>query len=69
MAAYVVTPEAASDLLQIWLYIAADDEQAAERVEAEFYEKLEALARMPGLGHRRPDYTPARVLFFPRTHT
>ena len=42
-----------------------DDPEAADRVEAELLGKCESLARMPGQGHRRPDYTMAPVLFFP----
>ena len=34
-------------------------------VEAELLDKCESLARMPGQGHRRTDYTKANVLFFP----
>ena len=38
MSGYVITPDAASDLLRIWLYIARDSEEIADRVQAEFYE-------------------------------
>lgn len=65
MSGYIVTPEAAADLLQIWLYIAQDSEEIADRVQTEFYEMFDSLSRMPGQGHRRPDYTKAAVLFFP----
>jgi plasmid stabilization system protein ParE len=65
MSGYVVTPEAAADLLRIWLYIADDSEESADRVQAEFYEMFDSLSRMPGQGHRRLDYTKAEVLFFP----
>ena len=46
-------------------YIRKDDPEAADRVEAELLGKCESLARMPGQGHRRPDYTVAPILFFP----
>jgi len=65
MSGYILTPEAASDLFQIWLYVARDSEEIADRVQKEFYERSFSLARMPGQGHRRPDYTKAKVLFFP----
>src|SRR5438105_1243701 len=65
MSRYIVVPSAAADLFEIWLRIAGDSEETADRVIGEFYDTFETLARMPGMGHRRPDYTKARVLFFP----
>ena len=65
MMGYVVTPEATAELFQIWLYIAKDSEEIADRVESEFYNKFASLAMQPGQGHRRRDYTKADVLFFP----
>ena len=65
MSGYVITPDAASDLLRIWLYIARDSEEIADRVQAEFYDRFESLAKQPGQGHRRADYTRAHVLFVP----
>jgi plasmid stabilization system protein ParE len=54
-----------SDLFEIWDYICRDSREAADRVESELLEKCASLARMPGQGHRRQDYTSADVLFFP----
>ena len=65
MSGYSITPEANADLLQVWLYIAHDSEDIADRVQGEFYKKFESLSRHPGQGHRRTDYTKANVLFFP----
>jgi len=65
VSGYVLTPEANADLLGMWFYIAQDSEEIADRVHGEFYDTFEVLARMPGLGHRRSDYTNAKVLFFP----
>jgi|SRR5579863_716553 len=62
---YALSSYALNDLFEIWDYIRADNREAADRVEAELLEKCESLARMPGQGHRRPDYTRAPVLFFP----
>jgi len=62
---YLVSPEANSDIFEIWRWIARDSVELADRVEAELYEMFEALARMPGQGHRREDLTPRPVLFFP----
>ncbi|MBZ5622417.1 MAG: type II toxin-antitoxin system RelE/ParE family toxin [Acidobacteriia bacterium] len=62
---YALSSYALSDLVEIWDYIRQDDPDAADRVEAELLEKCESLARMPGQGHRRSDYTKANVLFVP----
>jgi plasmid stabilization system protein ParE len=62
---YALSSYALKDLFEIWNYIRVNNPGAADRVEAELLEKCESLARMPGQGHRRPDYTIAPVLFFP----
>jgi len=62
---FLVSPEAHGDIFDIWRWIAKDSVELADRVEAELFEMFEALARMPGQGHRREDLTPRPVLFFP----
>jgi plasmid stabilization system protein ParE len=62
---YALSSYALNDLVEIWDYIRVDNPEAADRVQAELLEKCESLARTPGQGHRRPDYTQAPVLFFP----
>jgi plasmid stabilization system protein ParE len=62
---YALSSFAVSDLFEIWDYIRTDDQDAADRVEAEILDTCESLARMPGQGHRRQDITRADVLFFP----
>jgi antitoxin ParD1/3/4 len=62
---YLVSPEANSDIFEIWRWIAKDSVELADRVDAELYDMFEALARMPGQGHRREDLTSRPVLFFP----
>lgn len=62
---YALSSYALNDLYEIWDYIRVDNPEAADRVEAELLEKCESLARMPGQGHRRIDYTRVPVLFFP----
>jgi len=37
MSAYVLTPRAKADIFEIWSYIAADSESAADRVEQAIY--------------------------------
>jgi plasmid stabilization system protein ParE len=46
------------------MWIAKDSVDLADRVDGELHEVFEALARMPGQGHRREDLTPRTVLFF-----
>jgi plasmid stabilization system protein ParE len=62
---YLVSPEANSDIFEIWRWIAKDSIELADRVEAELHDIFEALARMPGQGHQRKDLTQRPVLFFP----
>ncbi len=65
MRGYLLSPEADNDLLEIWSWIARDSVELADRVDSELREVFEGLARMPGQGHRRDDFTPRPVLFFP----
>jgi plasmid stabilization system protein ParE len=65
MSGYSVSPQAVDDLFEIWQYIARGSEDAATRVQSEFYETFGALARMPGQGHKREDLTNKSMLFFP----
>lgn len=53
---FVLTPEAESDLLSIWEYIAnAQSVPAADKAIARIYDACEELSDMPGLGHARPE--------------
>ena len=63
MSGYVLGADAALDLDDIWEYIAQDDVDAADRWIAKLYDAFEALARTPGMGHRREDLTEYPVLF------
>jgi plasmid stabilization system protein ParE len=65
MSRFRVSPEAKRDLSAIWDFIARDSVDAAERVEAEFYETFASLGRMRQQGYRRTDLTKAPVRFFP----
>jgi len=62
---YFLSPEADSDLNEIWTWVAKDSLDLADRLDSELREAFEALARMPGQGHRREDLTQRPVLFFP----
>jgi plasmid stabilization system protein ParE len=57
MKDYSVSPQAVEDLFEIWQYIAQDSEEAANRVQSEFYDTFGELSRMPGQGHQRKDLT------------
>ncbi len=65
MSDYVLGLDAEQDLDNLWGYIAADSLEAAERMTARLFDAFEALARNPGMGHKREDLTPLPVLFWP----
>jgi toxin ParE1/3/4 len=63
---YVLAPEAALDLVQIWRYIRNNASfEMADRVESAIREKIVYLAGRPGGGHWRKDLTDESVKFFP----
>ncbi len=63
---YVLAPEAALDLVQIWRYIKKESSvNIADRVEAAIRDQIVSLAKSPGIGHRRKDLTDEAVKFFP----
>jgi plasmid stabilization system protein ParE len=65
-ATYVLAPEAAADLVEIWRYIKEQSSSTvANRVESVVLDRLAFLARTPGAGHTREDLTEANVRFFP----
>ena len=65
MKGWEVSPEAKSDLQDIWTYIALDNPDAADALEEEIYDACERLAANPRLGHKRKDLTDEMVLFWP----
>jgi plasmid stabilization system protein ParE len=65
-AAHLVSAEAQNDLFEIWTRIADDSVELANRIDREFQDLFTSLARMPGQGHTRRDFTSRPVLFFPR---
>ena len=61
---YVLAPEAAHDLVQIWRYIhERSNLETADRVESEIRQKFAFLARNPSAGHWRRDLTDQPVKF------
>jgi len=63
---YVLAPEAALDLVEIWRYIQKQSSVAiADRVELVIRGKIVFLATNPGAGHWRKNLTSELVKFFP----
>lgn len=48
---FVLTPEAKKDLKEIFLDIAEDSPDTADRLRGELHERLQNLGRSPGIGH------------------
>jgi plasmid stabilization system protein ParE len=62
---YVLAPQAARDLVQIWRYVKREvGREAADRVESVIRTKCVYLASFPSAGHWRHDLTSADVRFF-----
>ena len=59
-----LTPQAIKDLDAIWLTIAEDSRDAAERVEMEILATCHRLARHPRMGTKRQDITVLPVRFW-----
>jgi toxin ParE1/3/4 len=65
-ARYVLAPEAALDLVQIWRYIKKQSGVAvADRVESVIRERILFLTTTPGAGHWSKNLTDEAVRFFP----
>jgi antitoxin ParD1/3/4 len=64
MAGYRLTREAADDLGDIWKFIARDDAEAADRVEAAIYRACELVAQTPMIGQLRKHSTKLLVRFW-----
>ncbi len=65
-ARYVLAPEAALDLVQIWRYIKEESSiEIADHVESVILDKVAFLAGFPGAGHWRKNLTDEAVKFFP----
>ena len=63
---YVLAPEAALDLVQIWRFIKKESSvEMADHVESVIKERLVFLAANPGAGHWRKNLTEEAVKFFP----
>jgi plasmid stabilization system protein ParE len=65
-ARYVLAPQAALDLVEIWRYIKEQSTiTLADRVDSTIRERMAFLAGAPCAGHSRKDLTEQNVKFFP----
>jgi plasmid stabilization system protein ParE len=64
MNRYQFTPQAAEDLLDIWGFIAQDNLEAADRVEAAIFRACDLLADSPFAGSLRADLTKLPLRFW-----
>ncbi len=62
---YVLSTCAELDLDEVWEYIALDNIRAADRWIGKLFDAFDALARNPGMGHKREDLTAYPILFWP----
>jgi toxin ParE1/3/4 len=58
MGRYAKRPSAEADLLEIWMFIAQDSPQAADRVLDRIEAQLRLLGDSPLLGRARPELAP-----------
>jgi plasmid stabilization system protein ParE len=65
MNGYFFSEKARQDIGEIWLYIAEDSINHADRLREEFEAAGELLAEHPGIGHTRNDLTRLPVRFWP----
>jgi plasmid stabilization system protein ParE len=65
MNQYVLGAGAELDLDEIWEYIAQDNIESADRWVSKLFDAFDAIARNPGIGHKREDLTAHPVLFWP----
>ena len=64
MSAYQFTPQASDDFLDIWSFIARDNPEAADRVEAAIFRACDLLAGSPLAGRRQKDLTSLPIRFW-----
>ena len=61
---FLLTPQAKSDIFEIWDRIAEDSITKADRVRDQLFEAFDKLAVMPGIGHHREDLADKRHRFW-----
>jgi len=63
VAGFVLHPEAARDITEIWEFIAQDNAEAARRVRNKILQAIRSLGAFPRQGHLRPDLTSRPLRF------
>lgn len=63
MSGVVYSHAAQDDLQDLWAFIAEDNPDAADVLEADIRAEVQQLAELPSLGHRRRDLTPHDLWF------
>jgi len=63
MEKYELTPEAVSDLFEIWNFISQNNPEAADRVEEAIFRACDFLSDSPLAGRARRDLTSSPVRF------
>lgn len=58
MAQYELSPQAREDLIEIWDYIAQFNQEAADKLIDNIYQKSELLVRSPYIGTPRSELAP-----------
>jgi antitoxin ParD1/3/4/toxin ParE1/3/4 len=66
---FSLSAEAASDIREIWLFIANDSVRAARKVRLQIMDACERLAQNPGIGHVREDLTERPLKSWRSDHT
>jgi toxin ParE1/3/4 len=61
---YRISRRAEADIEAICDYIAQDNPDAAERVDERIHDAIKLLAKLPGMGHTRPDVSDKRYRFW-----
>jgi len=64
MSRYELAREALDDLDELWLYVAEDSLDAANRTAATILDACDLLVDHPHIGHTRTDLTDRPVLFW-----
>jgi plasmid stabilization system protein ParE len=62
---FVLHPQAAQDITDIWEFLAEENPQAARRIREDILAAIRVLVPFPHQGHRRPDLT-SRLYASPR---
>ena len=65
MKRFRLSPEAARDIRESWVYVAEDSIPSARRLRLQIFDACQRLADHPGIGHSRPGLTEKPLLFWP----